>query len=103
MSFSIPGYSLVMLNNVFTASNGVFMKKKLDSKEYGKYGLMFYNAIFMLVPLVIFAHLNGEFEKVSILVCITFTVHRSCAIFCTDLTNFLRRMRIRTGTACTSC
>ena len=64
VSFSIPGYSLIMMNNMFTASNGVFMKKKLDSKEYGKYGLMFYNALFMLLPLILFAHINGDFEKV---------------------------------------
>jgi solute carrier family 35 protein len=63
VKFSVPGYALVMLNNVFTASNGVFMKKKLESKEYGKYGLMFYNALFMVFPLIIFAHLNGDFEK----------------------------------------
>lgn len=65
MSFSVSGYWLVMLNNIFTASNGVCMKKKLDSKEYGTYGLMFYNAAFMLPPLVLFAHFNGEFDKVT--------------------------------------
>jgi len=63
VKFSVPGYALVMLNNVFTASNGVFMKKKLESKEFGKYGLMFYNALFMFVPLAFFAYLNGDFEK----------------------------------------
>lgn len=63
VSFSMPGYTLVMLNNMFTASNGVFMKKKLDSKEYGKYGLQFYNAIFMIVPLFMFAYVNGDCEK----------------------------------------
>jgi len=52
-----------MLNNFFTASNGVYIKKKLDSKEFGKYGLMYYNALYMFFPLLIFAALTGEIDK----------------------------------------
>jgi len=53
-----------MLNNCFTAANGVYIKKKLESKDFGKYGLMFYNALFMIVPTFIFAYFQGEIDKV---------------------------------------
>lgn len=64
LAFNAEGYTLVTLNNFFTAANGVFIKKKLDSKDFGKYGLMFYNALFMVIPAFAFAYTAGEFEKV---------------------------------------
>lgn len=63
LSFSYIGYSYVMLNNIFTAANGVYMKKKLDAKDLGKYGLMFYNALFMLGPSVVLAYCTGDIDK----------------------------------------
>jgi len=63
LSFNVEGYTLVTMNNVFTAANGVYIKKKLESKEFGKYGLMYYNAFFMLLPALIFAYVGGEIEK----------------------------------------
>merc|ERR1719383_481656 len=43
--------------------NGVLMKQKLESKELGKYGLMFYNSLFTLFPSVLFAHLTGDLQQ----------------------------------------
>ncbi|ODM92440.1 UDP-sugar transporter UST74c [Orchesella cincta] len=63
LAFSAEGYTLVTLNNFFTAANGVFIKKKLESKDFGKYGLMFYNALFMFVPAFAFAYWSGEIDK----------------------------------------
>ncbi|XP_045509919.1 UDP-sugar transporter UST74c [Colias croceus] len=63
VTFSWSGYTLVLLNDGFTAANGVFMKKKLDSKELGKYGLMFYNALFMIVPATLVAWGMGDLQR----------------------------------------
>jgi len=63
LAFNLKGYTYVLLNDFFTAGNGVLMKKKLESKELGKYGLMFYNSLFMLFPATIFAWQTGDLER----------------------------------------
>ncbi|KAF7636082.1 hypothetical protein Mgra_00004528 [Meloidogyne graminicola] len=60
LSFDSIGYLLICINNFATALNGVYMKKKLNSKDLGKNGLLFYNSLFMLIPLLIFILLNNE-------------------------------------------
>lgn len=62
LAFNLHGYVMVLLNNFFTATNGVYMKKKLDSKELGKFGLMYYNSLFMFIPAVIIAILTDDLE-----------------------------------------
>ena len=57
-------YVYVLLNDFFTAGNGVLMKQKLESKDLGKYGLMFYNSLFMLGPATVFAWQTGDIEEV---------------------------------------
>ncbi|XP_028034124.1 UDP-sugar transporter UST74c [Bombyx mandarina] len=63
VTFSVTGYTLVLLNDAFTAANGVYMKKKLDAKDLGKYGLMYYNALFMFVPAALVAWRTGDLDR----------------------------------------
>lgn len=63
LSFDAVGYFFVLTNDVFTASNGVYVKKKLESKELGKYGLLFYNSLFMFPFAAIFSWFNGDLDK----------------------------------------
>ncbi|EFX70257.1 hypothetical protein DAPPUDRAFT_61523 [Daphnia pulex] len=63
LAFNLQGYTYISLNNVLTASNGVFLKKKLDAKDLGKNGLLFYNSLFMIPLALIIAGVSGDLHK----------------------------------------
>jgi len=62
LSFDARGYAFILLNDVTTALQGVYTKKKLEAKEVGKYGLLFYNALFNLVPFYALCQWTGDVE-----------------------------------------
>ncbi|XP_053686688.1 uncharacterized protein LOC128736233 [Sabethes cyaneus] len=63
LSFNLHGYLFVMVTNSLTAANGVYMKKKLDTADMGKYGLMYYNSLLMFLPALVGTWLCGDLEK----------------------------------------
>ncbi|XP_029473604.1 UDP-N-acetylglucosamine/UDP-glucose/GDP-mannose transporter isoform X3 [Rhinatrema bivittatum] len=63
LSFNLEGYIFVFLNDLFTAANGVYTAVKINPKELGKYGVLFYNASFMIIPTTIFSFFIGELQQ----------------------------------------
>lgn len=54
LSYDPRGYALVLCNNVFTALNGVYMKKAAISGKVTKMGVLFYNSLFSALIMLSF-------------------------------------------------
>lgn len=54
LSFDLVGYAFVLSNDFFTAANGITAKIKVDIKDFGRFGTLFYNSLVSLPLLLIF-------------------------------------------------
>ncbi|XP_045160173.1 UDP-N-acetylglucosamine/UDP-glucose/GDP-mannose transporter-like [Mercenaria mercenaria] len=63
LSFDAIGYLMIFVNNICTATNMVYTKQKLEAKDLGKYGLLFYNALFMIFPVMALSIYTEELQK----------------------------------------
>ncbi|KAL5493448.1 hypothetical protein EMCRGX_G014637 [Ephydatia muelleri] len=59
LTFDLIGYTYVTLNNVATAANNLYAKKKL-SGDMGNVELMYYNSLVAFVPALVLAAATGE-------------------------------------------
>ena len=57
-------YAFVLLNDLFTAGNGIIIKQKLDTKDLGKNGLLFYNCLFMIPPALIVFFMTEDLSRI---------------------------------------
>ena len=55
----------MLLNDLSTAGNGIIIKQKLESKDFGKNGLMFYNCLFIIIPALIVFYLTEDLNKIK--------------------------------------
>lgn len=62
LTFNAKGYILVMTNNFFTAANGVYIKKTIDSREINKHEILFYNAALAIIPLTVLSYFTNNWE-----------------------------------------
>lgn len=62
-SFDLYGYILVLLNDIFTALNGVYLKKASSSVTCSKMGVLFYNSAFSFCALLIY-FVAEEFQNI---------------------------------------
>lgn len=60
LAFTMEGYCYVMISNLLTAANGVYVKQNLDTVDMGKYGLMFYNSLIMIAPAIFMTWVIGD-------------------------------------------
>ncbi|KAK3540573.1 hypothetical protein QTP70_034328 [Hemibagrus guttatus] len=63
LAFEAEGYAFVLLNDVFTAANGVYTKQKVEIEGLGKYGVLFYNAFIIIIPTILVSAYTGDLGK----------------------------------------
>ncbi|XP_028313954.1 UDP-N-acetylglucosamine/UDP-glucose/GDP-mannose transporter isoform X2 [Gouania willdenowi] len=64
LAFDMEAYTFILFNDAFTAAYGVYTKKKLGDQSLGKYGVLFYNAIIIVIPTLMLSAYTGDLHKV---------------------------------------
>ena len=66
LAFDLYGYSMVLLNNLFTSLSGIYMKKASTSSKCNKMGVLFYNSLFSAVALLILFGFEHSYYVLSL-------------------------------------
>lgn len=65
LTFDLTGYSLIFANNLFTAINGVWMKKTSLSGKCTKMGIMFYNSLFSAIIMISYLTIEHQYYNTN--------------------------------------
>ncbi|KAM4745938.1 nucleotide sugar transporter SLC35D2 isoform 2-T2 [Anableps anableps] len=63
LAFDMEAYTFILLNDAFTAATGVYTKKKLGDQGLGKYGVLFYNSLLIVIPTLLASAFTGDLHK----------------------------------------
>lgn len=63
LTFEIHGYIFIMFNNLFSAANGIYTKKKLSNTDLKENDLLLYYSTMTIIPLLCLFAYTGESEK----------------------------------------
>uniref|UniRef100_A0A3P8S9Z6 Solute carrier family 35 member D2 n=2 Tax=Amphiprion percula TaxID=161767 RepID=A0A3P8S9Z6_AMPPE len=74
LAFDVEAYTFILLNDAFTAASGVYTKKKLGVEGLGKYGVLFYNALIIVIPTFLASAFTGDLHKVVTVITCTFSM-----------------------------
>ncbi|XP_058492891.1 UDP-N-acetylglucosamine/UDP-glucose/GDP-mannose transporter [Solea solea] len=65
LAFDIEGYTFILLNDAFTAAGNVYTKKKVGNEGLGKYDVIFYNALIIVIPTILASAFTGDLHKAA--------------------------------------